>query len=152
MILLNKVDEAILKISCSVQAIEIKIREDLYKFLPSIPNPFNSCRIAVDKQFPGHGLRYKLLSQFESNELYELKKCYILGDLTENTPIQSILMAYRDVEFLAAGMRCYSVSVGAIQNQKYFIKEMAQCSMVIDTFEQYSSFMVQTTPEVEEKN
>jgi len=134
MMILNKVDEIILKISCSVQAIEVRVREDLYKLLPWIPNPFNSCRIQIDKKYPGHGLRYKFLSQFLSNELYELKKCYILNELTEKTPITSILMSYRDLEFLAAGMRCYSISVGAIENQKYFIREMAQCAQVIDTF------------------
>jgi hypothetical protein len=136
--ILNRVDETILKISCSLQAIEIKIREDLTKFLPTIPNPNDKCRISIDVKFPGHNLKNKALKDFESNELYELKKCYIVGSLTETTPIQSILMSYRDLEFLAAGMRCYSVSVGAIQNQKYYIREMAQCSMIIDTFEQFS--------------
>jgi len=138
MIILNRVDEIILKISCSLQAVEVRIREFLYKNLPSIPNPWNSCRIKIDQQFPGHNIRYKFLSSFESNELYELKKCYILEPLTETTPIQSILMAYRDVEFLAAGMRCYSISVGSMENQKYFIREMAKCSQVIDTFDGFS--------------
>jgi len=138
MIILNKVDEIILKISCSLQAVEVRVREFLYKNLPSIPNPFDSCRIKVDQQFPGHNIRWKFLSSFESNELYELKKCYIIDPLTETTPVQSILMAYRDVEFLAAGMRCYSISVGSMENQKYYIKEMAKCSQVIDTFDSFS--------------
>jgi len=136
MIILNKVDELILKISCSVQAVEGRIREFLYKNLPSIPNPWNSCRIKVDEQFPGHNIRYKFLSNFESNELYELKKCYIVDSLTETSPVQSILMAYRDVEFLAAGMRCYSISVGSMENQKYYIKEMAKCAQIIDTYDE----------------
>ena len=135
MIILNKVDETILKISCSLQAVEVRVREFLYKNLPSIPNPWDPCRIKVDAQFPGHNIIWKFLSSFESNELYELKKCFILNPLTEKTPVQSILMAYRDVEFLAAGMRCYSISVGSMENQKYFIREMAKCSMVIDTFD-----------------
>lgn len=138
MIILNKVDELILKISCSLQAVEIRVREFLYKNLPSIPNPWDPCRIAIDEQFPGHNIRWKLLSSFESNELYQLKKCYILNPLTETTPVQSILMAYRDVEFLAAGMRCYAVSVGSLENQKYYIREMAKCSQVIDTFDQFT--------------
>lgn len=139
MIILNKVDEIILKISCSIQAVEVRVREFLYKNLPSIPNPFDSCRIKVDAQFPGHSIRWKLLSSFESNELYELKKCYIVNPLTETTPVQSILMAYRDVEFLAAGMRCYSISVGSLENQKYYIREMAKCSQIIDTYEGFVS-------------
>jgi len=137
MVILNKVDETILKISCSLQAVEVRVREFLYKNTPSIPNPFDSCRIKIDLKFPEHNLRWKLLSSFESNELYELKKCYIIDHFNEKTPVQSILMGYRDLEFLAAGMRCYSISVGSMENQKHFIREMANCSKVIDIFEGY---------------
>ena len=61
MIILNKVDETILKISCSLQAVEVRVREFLYKNLPSIPNPWDPCRIKVDAQFPGIWNRRKIL-------------------------------------------------------------------------------------------
>lgn len=134
-IILNKIDETIYKLSCSAQSIEIKIREDLTKALSIFPNPFDSCRIAVDKLFPGHYLRWKPLSWYFSNELYELKKCYIISPLTENTPINSILMAYRDLELLAAEMRCLSIAFAASMNLKYYIMEMGRIANVIDTYE-----------------
>ena len=133
--ILNKIDETIYKLSCSVQSIEIRIRDDLSKSLSIIPNPFNSCRMAVDKLFPGHYLRWKPLFWYSPNELYELKKCYLISPLTERTPIKSVLMAYRDLEFLAAEMRCLSIAFGASMNLKYYVMEMGKIANIIDTFD-----------------
>jgi len=137
--ILNRLDESIYKLSCSAQSIEIRIRDDLMKTLSIIPNPFDSCRIAVDELFPGHNLRWKPLSWYQPNELYELRKCYTESALTPTTPIQSILMAYRDMEFLAAEMRCLSIAFAATMNLKYYIKEMGKISALIDVYEPYES-------------
>lgn len=134
-LILNRIDETIYKLSCFAQSIEIRIRDDLTKSLSFIPNPFNRCRIAIDKLFPGHYLRWKPLFWYAPNELYELKKCYLISPLTETTPIKSVLMAYRDLEFLAAEMRCLSIAFGASMNLKYYVMEMGRIADVIDTFE-----------------
>jgi len=138
--ILNRLDETIYKLSCSAQSIEIRVRDDLMKTLSIIPNPFDSCRISVDNLFPGHNLRWKPLSWYQPNELYELRKCYTLSALDEKTSVQSILMAYRDMEFLAAEMRCLSIAFAATMNLKYYIKEMGEIAHVIDVYESQVSF------------
>jgi len=145
--ILNRLDETIYKLSCSAQSIEIRIRDDLMKTLSFIPNPFDSCRIAVDELFPGHNLRWKLLSWYQPNELYELRKCYTLTALTELTPVKSILMAYRDMEFLAAEMRCLSIAFAATMNLRYYIKEMGEIAHIIDIYESSSSSLQLAPPE-----
>jgi len=133
--ILNRLDETIYKLSCSVQAIETRIRDDLVKTLSIIPNPWDPCRIAVDELFPGHNLRWKTLSYYQPNELYELRKCSTLSPLTETTPVPSILMAYRDMEFLAAEMRCLSIAFAATMNLKYYVKEMGDIVHTISIYE-----------------
>ena len=134
-IILNRIDETIYKLSCSVQSVELRIRDDLMRTLSIIVNPWSICRINVDKLFPGHDLRWKLLAYYQPNELYELRKCYILDSLTESTPLKSVLMAYRDLEFLAAEMRCLSIAFAATENLKYYIMEMGNVANIIDTYE-----------------
>jgi len=131
--MLNKVDAIMKNISCYAQAIIARITDEIKKSLPIIPNPFDKCRIKLDKEFPGQRLRYKFLRSFTPNQLYELRKCYLINNLTENSSINSINMAYRDLELLSGDMRCLSVSLGAIQNEKYYIKEMGKACFILDT-------------------
>jgi len=42
-------------------------------------------------------------------------------------------MAYRDLELLAGDMRCLSVSLQAVENEKYYIKEMGNADFVLNT-------------------
>jgi len=133
--ILNRLDETIYKLSCSAQSIEIRVRDDLMKTLSIIPNPFDSCRIKMDELFPGHNLRWKPLSWYQPNELYDLRECYTLGPLTETTPIVSVLLAYRDMEFLAAEMRCLSIAFAATMNLKYYIKKMGEIAHIIDLYD-----------------
>jgi len=143
--ILNKVDEAILNISCSLKAVEAKIREDLYKDLPTIINRWMTCGIKVNSMFHGNknNYMYKSLSLFETYELYELKKCFMLLNIKETVPVLTAIKAYKELEFLAAGMRCYSFSIGSIDEQKYYIKEMEASSRVINSLDGYS---LQTPP------
>jgi len=133
--ILNRIDEILYKLTCSATSIEMRIRDDLLKNLSIIPNPFDTCRIAVDEMFPGHNLKWKTLSYYQPNELYELRKCNILNALTEKTPIKSIILAYRDLEFLSAEMRCYSIAAGATMNLVYYIKEMGEVAKFVSIFE-----------------
>ena len=138
-IILNKIDETIYHLTCSAKAIEMQIRDDLMQSLWLIPNPLDSCRIQLDQRFPGHYLRWKLFSWYEPNELYEYRKCYLTIKITEKTPIDSVLLAYRDLELRASEMRCLSVAYAATSNLVYYIKEMSKAREVINTYEKYES-------------
>lgn len=137
--ILNRIDETIYKLSCSAQAIEIRVRDDLMKNLSLIPNPFDHCRIQIDKMFPGHNLKWKQLKNYGNNELYELKKCNTLKGINEHTPVKSILLAYGDAEFLAAEMRCLSIAFGATENLKHYLLEMGEIASIICTYSDASA-------------
>jgi F0F1-type ATP synthase membrane subunit b/b' len=125
---LNEVDAIIKEMSCMVQAVIDRIENDIIKLLPWLPNPFEACRENLDRLFPGQGMRWKLVSLFSPSQLYEYRKCRLLNDLTEDSPIQAIQMAYRDWEFLAGDMRCLSVAMSADLNEKYYLKEMGDAA------------------------
>ena len=42
-------------------------------------------------------------------------------------------MAYRDLELLAGDMRCLSVSLGAVNNEKFYITEMGYADFILRT-------------------
>jgi len=44
-------------------------------------------------------------------------------------------MAYRDMEFLAAEMRCLSIAFAATMNLKYYVREMGDIAHVISIYE-----------------
>lgn len=134
MVILNQIDKIVYDISCAAQGLETKVREDLSKVLPTIPNPFDSCRIQLNNEFPGHSFLWKMLKDFSYNELYEFRKCKEFIELNENSPIKSILLSYRDMENLAAEMRCLCWSLGATENIKYYLKEMAETTAVIELY------------------
>ncbi len=50
-------------------------------------------------------------------------------------------MAYRDLEFLAAEMRCLSIAFGASMNLKYYVMEMGNIANVIDTYDGNNAFI-----------
>ena len=131
---LNKIDEILKEVSCFAQSVVSRITDEIKKMLPSLVNPFEKCRIDLDKLFPGQSMRIKFLSGFSPNQLYEYRKCRLISFIKEDTPIQAVKMAFRDLELLAGDMRCLSVSLGAIQNEKYFIKEMGYADHVLETF------------------
>ena len=76
-------------------------------------------------------MRIKQVGSFTPNQLYEFRKCRLIHYLKEDSPIQAVQMAYRDLELLAGDMRCLSVSVGAINNEKYYIKEMGLADFML---------------------
>lgn len=132
---LNKIDAISKEISCFAQSVVSRITDEIKKALPSLVNPFEKCRVDLDKLFPGQNMRFKFLSSFTPNQLYEYRKCRLISFIIEDTPIEAVKMAFRDLELLAGDMRCLSVSLGAIQNEKYYIKEMGYADHVFETFD-----------------
>jgi len=57
------------------------------------------------------------------------------SELNEFSSIKSILMVYRDLEMLAADMRCLSMALSANENEKYFLKEMGEAHEMIITYQ-----------------
>lgn len=133
--ILNRVDELIKEVSCFAQSVVSRITDEIKKALPTWVNPFEKCRVDLDKLFPGQNMRIKFLSGFTPNQLYEYRKCRLISFIKEDTPIQAVKMAFRDLELLAGDMRCLSVSLGAIQNEKYYVREMGYADHVLETFE-----------------
>jgi hypothetical protein len=133
--ILNKIDAILKEVSCYAQAIISRVTEEIKKVLPSIINPFDQCRIELTKLFPHESMRFKSISGFSPNQLYEYRKCRLIFFLNENTPIKAVQMAYRDLELLAGDMRCLSVSLGAIYNEKYFIREMGDADFILRTLD-----------------
>lgn len=137
--ILNKIDSILKEVSCYAQAIVYRITDSIKKTLPSIPNPWEECRKLLDELFPSEMMRWKFIGSFTPNQLYEYRKCRLVHYLKEDTPIQAVTMAYRDLELLAGDMRCLSVSLGAIANEKYYIKEMGEADYVLNTLGMYDS-------------
>lgn len=135
--ILDKIDFEIYHAYCSEKALADQIIRSISNLLPSVPNPFEKCRIFIDKKFPGFNLKWKLVSYFTQNQLYEYRKCDLFKNLDENSPIDSILLSYRDLELLAGDMRCVSVALRATENIFYFVNEMAD---VVSTIEIYKKF------------
>lgn len=131
--ILNKIDAILKEVSCFAQAIVYRVTEDIKKVLPGWVNPFEECRVQLDKLFPGEWMRVKLVSSFTPNQLYEYRKCRLVNWLKEDTPLEAVKMAYRDLELLAGDMRCLSVSLGAIANEKYYIREMGNADFILST-------------------
>ncbi len=131
--ILNKVDSILKEVSCFAQAIVYRVTEEIKKALPSFVNPFEQCRKDLDVLFPGEWMRVKLVSSFTPNQLYEYRKCRLVNWLKEDTPIEAVKMAYRDLELLSGDMRCLSVSLGAIANEKYYIREMGNADSILCT-------------------
>jgi len=132
--ILNKIDAILKEVSCYAQSVVARITDEIKKVLPSFINPFEHCRIELDKLFPGQSMKIKFLSSFTPNQLYEYRKCRLISFIKDDTPIQAVKMAFRDLELLAGDMRCLSVSLGAINNEKYYIKEMGYADHVLQTF------------------
>ena len=137
-VVLNKIDEMLKEVSCFAQAIVYRVTDEIKKALPSIPNPWEDCRIILDDLFKGENMRWKLVSSFTPSQLYAYRKCRLVHYLKEDSPIEAVKMAYRDLELLAGDMRCLSVSLGAIQNEKYYIKEMGEADYILDTLNKVS--------------
>lgn len=131
--ILNRIDAILKEVSCYAQAIVSRVTDEIKKMLPSIINPFEGCRIELSKLFPNDYMRVKSLGSFSPNQLYEYRKCRLVKYLNENTPIKAVEMAYRDLELLAGDMRCLSVSLGAVNNEKYFIREMGEADFILKT-------------------
>ena len=132
---LNKIDAILKEVSCFAQSVVSRITDEIKKALPSLINPFEKCRVDLDKLFPGQSMRIKFLYYFTPNQLYEYRKCRLISFIKEDTPIEALKIAFRDLELLAGDMRCLSVSLGAIQNEKYYIKEMGYAVHVLETFD-----------------
>lgn len=131
--ILNKIDSILKEVSCYAQAIVYRVTEEIKKTLPSIPNPWEACRIQLDKLFPGQSMCWKMVSSFTPSQLYQYRKCRLVNYLKEDSPIEAVKMAYRDLELLAGDMRCLSVSLGAIANEKYYIREMGDADYILGT-------------------
>jgi hypothetical protein len=131
--ILNKIDAILKEVSCYAQAIVYRVTDDIKKVLPSWVDPFEGCRAELDKLFPGEWMRLKLVSMFTPSQLYEYRKCRLINNLKADSPIEAVKMAYRDLELLAGDMRCLSVSLGAIANEKYYIREMGNADYILST-------------------
>jgi hypothetical protein len=131
--ILNKIDAILKEVSCYAQAIVYRVTDDIKKVLPSWVDPFESCRVELDKLFPGEWMRLKLVSMFTPSQLYEYRKCRLISNLKADSPIEAVKMAYRDLELLSGDMRCLSVSLGAIANEKYYIREMGNADYILST-------------------
>jgi hypothetical protein len=131
---MNFIDNEIYMASCAVQAVVSRIFDKISTALPWW-NPLDRCRVSIDKMLPGHNLRWKLFSSYLPNELYQYRKCSIFKDITETTPIPSILLAYRDLELLAGDMRCMAVAYRAVENQAFYIAEMGECVKEIELYQ-----------------
>jgi len=131
--ILNQIDNILKEVSCYAQAIVERITDEIKSALPSFINPFEQCRYDLDKLFPGQWMRWKFVSSFTPSQLYEYRKCRLVAYLTETSPILAVQMAYRDLELLAGDMRCLSVSLQAVENEKYYIKEMGNADFVLNT-------------------
>jgi hypothetical protein len=137
--ILNKIDAMLKEVSCFAQAIISRITDAIIKALPWIPDPWEECRQDLDKLFPSDWMLYKFVSQFTPSQLYEYRKCRLVKYLKEDTPIKAVKMAYRDWELLSGDMRCLSVSLGAIQNEKYYIREMGEAAFLLSTLDKVKS-------------
>lgn len=137
--ILNKIDSILKEVSCYAQAIINRVTDAIKKTLPTLFNPWEECRVLLDNLFPGENMKFKLVGSFTPNQLYEYRKCRLIHYLKEDSPIEGVKMAYRDLELLAGDMRCLSVSLGAIQNEKYYIKEMGEADYILSTLGAFSS-------------
>lgn len=133
--ILNQIDSILKEVSCFAQAIVTRVTEEIKKVLPRFINPFESCRIELQNLFPNDYMRVKPLSNFSPNQLYEYRKCRLIFYLKDDSPIKAVEMAYRDLELLAGDMRCLSVSLGAVFNEKYYISEMGNADFILRTLE-----------------
>lgn len=133
--ILNQIDSILKEVSCYAQAIVTRVTEEIKKVLPRFINPFESCRIELANLFPNDYMRVKPLSNFSPNQLYEYRKCRLIFYLKDDSPIKAVEIAYRDLELLAGDMRCLSVSLGAIFNEKYYISEMGNAGFILRTLE-----------------
>jgi hypothetical protein len=131
--ILNKIDAILKEVSCYAQAIVYRVTDEIKNVLPSWVDPFESCRVELDKLFPGEWMRLKLVSTFTPSQLYEYRKCRLISNLQADSPIEAVKMAFRDLEFLSGDMRCLSVSLGAIANEKYYIREMGNAYYILST-------------------
>jgi ElaB/YqjD/DUF883 family membrane-anchored ribosome-binding protein len=138
--ILNKIDEILKSVSCYAQAVIYRISDEIKKALPSLINPLEECRAILDKLFPGEWMRFKQVSSFSYSQLYEYRKCRLIHYLKEDSPIEAVKMAYRDLELLSGDMRCLSVALGAINNEKYYIKEMGEADFILDTLGSFHSY------------
>ena len=130
--ILNKVDEILQSISCYAHSVIDRIEEDIKKVLPSFYNPFEYCRVKLNIIFPG--IRWKLINSMTHEELYEYRKCLLTKDLNEKSLIRTIQAAYREIELLAGNMRCLSVALGSIQNEKFYIQEMGEVYYILSIY------------------
>lgn len=135
--ILNKVDEILQSISCYAHSVIDRIEEDIKKVLPSFYNPFEYCRKSLNEIFPG--IRWKLVNNMTHEELYEYRKCLLTKDLNEKSLVRTIQAAYREIELLAGNMRCLSVALGSIQNEKFYIKEMGDVYFILSIYNTYTS-------------
>ncbi len=76
-------------------------------------------------------MRLKLVSTFTPSQLFEYRKCRLITNLKADSRIEAVKMAYRDLELLSGDMRCLSVSLGAIANEKYYIREMGNAYYIL---------------------
>jgi ElaB/YqjD/DUF883 family membrane-anchored ribosome-binding protein len=133
--ILNKIDAILKEVSCYAQAIVIRVTEEIKKLLPRFINPFDHCRVRLGKLFPSEHMRFKSLSKFSPNQLYEFRKCKLISNLKDDSPMKAVKMAYRDLELLAGDMRCLSVSLGAVNNEKFYITEMGYADFILRTLD-----------------
>lgn len=130
--MLNKMDhEYILNEDCTdkkvVELVTKEIKEDLSK----IPNPWEKCRENLEDVYPG--IRYKLLSELNHEELYSLKKCRILKKLDKNTSSTNSekYKAYYQIFKFAGNMRCANVALNSPSMRQTFMKEMVRMYSIL---------------------
>ena len=130
---LNKVDEMLRDLSCYAQSVISRIENDIKRVLPSLVNPFEYCRKKLNEDYPG--IRWKFTSSLTHEELYMYRKCLLIKNLTPESKTTTIAAAYREIELLAGDMRCLSVALSSISNEKFYIREMGLTYEILHALE-----------------
>jgi vacuolar-type H+-ATPase subunit E/Vma4 len=135
--LLNRIDDSMYKVYCSERTAANQIISIFTANLPFYNPIADICRQKLNEQYPGHNLKWKFFSRYSQNELYQYKKCRLMIDVTEKSPIKSVVLAYSDVELLAGDMRCQSVALRAESMITYYSNEMAECVAAINLYNKF---------------
>jgi len=149
--ILNRIDDGIYHIYCSERTAANQILNFVSSNLPWY-NPWSDrCRDQMETRFPGHNLKWKFFYSYTQNEIYEYKKCLNMIDLDPmTTPVNSVVLALRDIELLAGDMRCVSVALRADVSINYYAQEMAECVSLIHLLS-FSTAHSEVMPEVKNK-
>ena len=135
--ILNIVDERLKGLSCKNEYLVSKTKTEINKVIPEMYDPKEYCRITLNSDYPG--IKNKFKSEMSMEELYMYRKCLLTKNLTPESNTTTIAAAYREIELIAGDMRCLSVALGAISNEKFYIREIGNSFIVLNALENTGS-------------